>query len=188
LETLFNYLTLDISNNQLTGPIPFELLSLPQLTLVDLSHNLLSGFELRNETQLTSPVVGENQLTRLDLSANKLRGQIPNSVFNLKNLETLDLSNNYLTGIVEFDEFVTLKNLTTLDISGNQLSEFPNFLRNQHELEYLNLSNNTIHGHVPEWMWNTSTTSLKFLDLSNNLLTGFSQHPIFLPWTSLQVS
>jgi Leucine-rich repeat (LRR) protein len=67
---------------------------------------------------------------------------------------------------------------------------FPNFLRNQHELEYLNLSNNKIHGQVPEWMWNTSNTSstnLQILDLSNNFLTGFGHHPIFLPWTRLQV-
>ncbi|XP_059449543.1 receptor-like protein 7 [Corylus avellana] len=127
------------------------------------------------------------QLAGLDLSANKLHGQISNSVFKLKNLEFLDLSNNYLTCIVEFDEFVTLINLTTLDIFSNQLSEFSNFLRNQHELKYLNLSNNKIHGHFPEWMWNTSTTSLKFLDLSNNFLTVFGQHPIFPPWTRLQV-
>ncbi|XP_059449545.1 receptor-like protein 7 [Corylus avellana] len=157
LGNLVQLFDLDISNNQLTGPVPSSIVNLPQLYLVDLSYNLSNA--------------------GLDLSANKLHGQISNSVFKLKNLEFLDLSNNYLTSI----------NLTTLDIFSNQLSEFPNFLRNQHELKYLNLSNNKIHGHFPEWMWSTSTTSLKFLDLSNNFLTVFGQHPIFPPWTRLQV-
>jgi hypothetical protein len=139
--------------------------------------------------------------------------QISNTIFNLKNLENLDLSDNYFNGIVKLDEFFKLKNLFTLHTSGNQLSlltndqfsanatlqsfgslgfsscnlsEFPNFLRNQHELEHLNLSNNKIHGQVPEWMWNTSTRSLRVLDLFNNFLTTFGQHPIFLPWTHLQ--
>jgi hypothetical protein len=84
---------------------------------------------------------------------------------------------------VEFDEFVKLEHLNTLDIAGNELllltkeananathqnfvalgfsscnlSEFLNF---QHELEYLNMSNNKIRGQVPEWMWTTSTKIL----------------------------
>jgi Leucine-rich repeat (LRR) protein len=203
LENLFQLSFLDISHNKLTGRISFELVNLPQLDLVDLSYNLLSGemhFGLKNNTSLTAIVLSNNwltgpvtfgpmnitQLVKLDLSANKLHGQISNSVFNLKNLESLDLSKNYLDGIVEFDEFVKVPVLYSLDISGNQLSEFPNFLRNQHELEYLNLSNNKIHGQVPEWMWNTSSTSLQILDLSKNFLTGFGHYPIFLPWTRLR--
>ncbi|XP_062150459.1 receptor like protein 22-like [Alnus glutinosa] len=157
-------------------------------------------------------LMNETQLIDINLNNNQLTGQISNSLFNLKNLEFLDLSENYLKGIVEFDEFVMLKYLTFWDISGKELllltketnanatrqdfiglgfsscnlSKFSNFLRNQHELKYLNLSNNKIHGQVPEWMWNTSTTNLEILDLSNNFLIGFGQHSVFLPWISLE--
>ncbi|XP_062153922.1 receptor-like protein 7 [Alnus glutinosa] len=193
-----------LSDNLLSGEMHFELINETQLIALDLSNNRLTGPITFVTTNLT-------QLLFLDLAANKLHGQISNSIFNLKNLEALDLSENYLNGIVQFDEFVKLNYFTSLDISGNELllltketdanatrqnfvalgfsscnlSVFPNFLRNQHELEYLNMSNNMIHGQVPEWMWNTSTKSLQYLDLSNNFLIGFGQHSFFLPWTSL---
>jgi Leucine-rich repeat (LRR) protein len=121
----------------------------------------------------------------LDLSANKIHGQISNTIFYQESLEFLDLSENYINGIAEFDEFGSSTTLTFVDISSNQLTEFPKFLKNQLQLEYLNLSNNKIHGQVPEWMWNTK--SLVIFDLSNNLLTGFWQDPIFLEGYSLQV-
>lgn len=206
LLNLPQLLDIYFSYNLFSGEMHFKLMNETQLNTLDLSNNQLTG-------PITFVLTNLTQLRFLDLSANKLHGQISNSVFNLKNLEFLDLSDNYLNGIVEFDEFVKLNYLTSLDLSGNELllvtkehdanatrqnfivlgfsscnlSKFPNFLRNQHGLGYLNLSNNKIHGQVPEWMWNISTTSLKFLDLSNNLLTGFSQHPIFLPWISLRV-
>jgi hypothetical protein len=183
----------------------FRLINETQLIFFDLSNNWLAGPVTFVPTNLT-------QLRFLDLAANEFHGQISNSFFNPKNFEVLDLSENYLNGIVEFDEVVKLKYFYTLDISGNELllltketnanatrqdffalgfsscnlSGFPNFLRKQHESEYLNLSNKKIHGQVPEWMLNTSTKSLRTLDLSNNFLIGFGQHPIFFfPWTSL---
>ncbi|XP_062150418.1 receptor-like protein 7 [Alnus glutinosa] len=193
-----------LSNNLLSVEMHFELLNETQLIALDLSSNRLTGSITFVPTNLT-------QLCFLDLSANEFHGQVSNSLFNLKNLVVLDLSENYLNGIVEFDEFVKLNYLTVLDISGNELllvttetdanatrqnfvalgfsscnlSEFPNFLRNQDQLVYLNMSNNKIHGQVPEWMWNTSFISLGFLDLSNNFLKGFGQHPFFLPNATL---
>ena len=179
LGNLVELVIVDISHNQLTGPIPFGLLNLPQLQTLDLKSNQLSG-------PVTFRHIDLPQLYDLDLSANKIHGQISNTIFSLESLVFVDLSENYINGIAEFDEFDGLKRLTQLDISRNQLTEFPKFLRNQIELDYLNLSNNKIHGQVPEWMWNTGN-NLQFLDLSNNLLTGFWQDPIFLVADYLQV-
>jgi Leucine-rich repeat (LRR) protein len=195
----------DLHHNLLSGEMDFGLMNETRLNSLDLSNNNLTGRVIFGPMNLT-------QLFVLKLAANKFHGQISNSFSNLKKLEFLDLSHNYLNNIVDFNEFVKLEYLTTLDISGNQLSllaketnanstlhnfrvlgfsscnlsEFPNFLRNQHVLEYLNLSHNKIHGQVPEWMWNTSTSTLGVLDLSYNFLTSFGQHPIILLGTSLE--
>jgi Leucine-rich repeat (LRR) protein len=150
------------------------------------------------------------QLTFLALSENRLHGSIPQSISRLVNLENLDLAYNHLSGTVEFDLFLKLKNLKGLQLSGNKislltkpstnatlpkfeilrlgscdLSEFPDFLRNQDELGYLDLSDNKIHGQIPKWMWNLSKETLWSLELSSNSLTGFDQLPVFLPWTNL---
>ncbi|XP_059449542.1 receptor-like protein 6 [Corylus avellana] len=180
-----------LEENLLSGELHFGLMNETQLEAINLSNNQLTGPVTFGPMNLT-------QLLFLDLSTNKLHGQISNSVFNFKNLQVLYLSENYLNGIVEFAEFVKLKHLIALDISGNQLSlltketsanatlqkfqvlgfsscnlsKFPNFLRDQDELVFLNLSNNKIHGQVPEWMWNKSTASLQVLDLESNSLQG----------------
>jgi Leucine-rich repeat (LRR) protein len=152
-----------LSDNLLSGEMHFELLNETQLIALELSNNRLTG-------SITFVPMNLTQLGFLDLSANEFHGQVSNSLFNFKNLVVLDLSENYLNGIVEFDEFVKLNYLTILDISGNELllvttetdanatrqnfvalgfsscnlSEFPNFLRNQDHLEYLNMSNNKL--------------------------------------------
>ena len=152
------------------------------------------------------------QLFHLDLSFNKLHGPIPSSVIQLKNLEFLHLFQNHLSGTVELDMFAKLKNLTKLHLSLNyitflsktspnttvqkfkhiglascNLSEFPDFLREQDELEFVDLAYNHIHGLVPKWMWNTSKENLGFVNFSHNFLTGFDQmHDVF-PWPRLGI-
>ncbi|PRQ35765.1 putative leucine-rich repeat domain, L domain-containing protein [Rosa chinensis] len=80
----------------------------------------------------------------------------------------------------------SIPRLEYLGLGSCNIREFPNFLRYQDTLFYLNLSWNGMHGQVPKWMWNTSRESLEFLDISHNLLSGFDQPPVVLPWVELE--
>ncbi|XP_075645260.1 receptor-like protein 7 [Castanea sativa] len=193
-----------ICNFNLNSQIPY-LANLTQLGFLRLSSNQLTG-------PIPSWLMNLTQLFHLDLSFNKLHGPIPSSVIQLKNLEFLHLFQNDLSGTVKLDMFAKLKNLTKLHLSLNyitflsktspnttvqkfkhiglascNLSEFPDFLREQDELEFVDLAYNHIHGLVPKWMWNTSKENLGFVNFSHNFLTGFDQmHDVF-PWPRLGI-
>ncbi|KAF8364631.1 hypothetical protein HHK36_033397 [Tetracentron sinense] len=199
--TNLNYLGL--YSNHLTGPIPSCLSYFSNLTFLDLGYNSLSG-------EIPSSLFTLASLQVLYLDQNKLHGPIPNSISKLRNLETLFLSSNNLSGIVELNTFLKLKNLTYLDLGSNGLSlittvhtdsdfpkfqylylsscnisEFPDFLRNQTELSQLDLSNNKIHGKIPKWIWNVGNKTLSYLNLSHNFLQGFDQPSTISPWPKL---
>src|SRR5213080_448559 len=79
---------------------------------------------------------------KLDLSFDQTKRterltEIPPEVFELKDLETLDLSKNALTSIP--DSIFKLPRLTSLNLSGNRLVTIPGFLVQLEQLEDLNL-------------------------------------------------
>ncbi|KAK4582392.1 hypothetical protein RGQ29_025533 [Quercus rubra] len=88
--TLFT--SIDLSCNNLDGPIPEELGELKSLLVLNLSHNALSGH--------IPPFMGNlTQLESLDLSSNNLTGEIPMQFEDgLTFLEVLNLSFNQLVG------------------------------------------------------------------------------------------
>ena len=67
------------------------------------------------------------------------------------------------------------------------LRHFPNFLRKQDQLQWLDLSYNNIRGQIPKWVWNTSKETLTFVNFSHNFLTGFDQHMDNFPWPQLRI-
>ncbi|CAL5415838.1 unnamed protein product [Camellia sinensis] len=75
----------------------------------------------------------------------------------------------------------TLTNFETMRLASCNLSEFPNFLREQAILRFLDLSNNKIHGEFPKWLFNVGRDSLHNLNLSHNFLTSLER----LPWKNL---
>ncbi|KAL7217803.1 hypothetical protein ACSBR2_011106 [Camellia fascicularis] len=189
-----------LSGSNLNGQIPDSLGNMSQLTHLYLSSNQLIG-------TILSSLVALPSLVEIDLSNNKLQGPIPGLVYELQNLTGLWLSSNNLSGVVELDKLLNLKYLSYLDLSYNDLSlninnsvnstlttfdtiglascnlsEFPNFLREQARLRTLDLSNNEIHGEVPKWLFNVGKDSLYNLNLSHNFLTSLEH----LPWKNLQ--
>ncbi|XP_063943839.1 probable inactive receptor kinase At4g23740 isoform X2 [Daucus carota subsp. sativus] len=82
---------LSLRSNAISGPFPFDLLSLKNLTNLYLQLNSFSG-------PLPSNFSVWKNLVIVDLSNNGFNGSIPSSVSNLHNLQLLNLSNNKLTG------------------------------------------------------------------------------------------
>ncbi|PIN25577.1 Leucine-rich repeat protein [Handroanthus impetiginosus] len=82
---------IDLSNNNLIGEIPRELISLVGLIALNLSGNNLVGSIPRDIDQLKN-------LNFLDLSKNNLSGGIPSTLAQLSHLGVLDLSFNNLSG------------------------------------------------------------------------------------------
>ncbi|KAK7860047.1 receptor-like protein 47, partial [Quercus suber] len=65
----------------------------------------------------------------------------------------------------------TFQKFKSLELGSCNLSDFPKFLRNQDQLEVLDLSQNNIHGQIPKWISNLSIDTLLILCMSENSLT-----------------
>ncbi|KAK9676798.1 hypothetical protein RND81_11G101800 [Saponaria officinalis] len=109
-----------------------------------------------------------DQLRVLSFKSNNISTQIPNNFSKLINLKSLYLNNNHFTG--KFPNSLTsLHRLKTIVLSNNNLSgEIPPSIVNLPRLYLLYLENNKFVGQIPE----LNQTSLKFLNVSGNLLSG----------------
>ncbi|XP_022760150.1 probably inactive leucine-rich repeat receptor-like protein kinase At2g25790 [Durio zibethinus] len=173
-------MSLDFSYNNFSGEIPSSLANLTQLVYLSLStksfdHGTLSW--IGKQTNLTDLDLSNTNLTgnltelsEMKFQENILSGSIPESIFQLENLELLYLQRNQLTGILKLDSFLELKNLTRLQLSGNYLSllnnEVPAVLP-WSSLEVFNLACNMFHGSLPH----PPPTISSYL-VSNNSLSG----------------
>ncbi|KAL7194619.1 hypothetical protein ACSBR1_034947 [Camellia fascicularis] len=96
----------------------------------------------------------------IDLSSNKLTGEIPSNITRLVGLVAMNFSRNRLTGPMPAD-IGDLKLLESLDLSRNQLSRgIPISLSNLNFLSHLDLSDNNLSGRIP------LSTQLQSLDNS----------------------
>ncbi|MEO7838870.1 MAG: COR domain-containing protein [Anaerolineales bacterium] len=104
-------------------------------------------------------------LTSLDLSGNRL-STLPESITHLQNLTTLNLSDNQLSTIPQSID--KLSNLRYLVLSRNQLGPTPETIPHLRKLTTLYLSYNQLTA-LPESI--TQLQDLTFLDLSENQLS-----------------
>ncbi|XP_052620884.1 receptor-like protein EIX2 [Lactuca sativa] len=91
LSTLKLVKSIDLSSNNLTGQIPYQITNLSDLIALNFSMNALSG-------EIPQHIGEMKKLLTVDLSRNNLSGRIPSSMSQMSLLNDLDLSFNNLSG------------------------------------------------------------------------------------------
>ncbi|GKV21719.1 hypothetical protein SLEP1_g31673 [Rubroshorea leprosula] len=175
---LTNIKVLDFSNNSLSGNIPWCIHNMTALTrresLVD--EGRLARTALFDKASIvwkgTEYEFGKNlwHLRLIDLSSNKLTGEIPQQICSLFELVQLNLSRNQLTGRIPKD-IGQIRSLESLDLSGNKLSgQLPLSMSQLSFLNTLNLSNNNFYGRIPSSTQLQSFSAYAFI--GNSALCG----------------
>ncbi|TVU30657.1 hypothetical protein EJB05_22288, partial [Eragrostis curvula] len=127
-----------------------------------------------------SPHLGNlTRLRVLDLSDNKLEGEIPPSLGDCLALHNLNLS----TGTIP-SSMGQLSKLDVLNIRKNNISGLiPSSFANLTVLTFFSISVNYVHGNIPQWLGNL--TMLTELNIAGNMMSGHVP-PIFSKLTSLE--
>jgi len=132
--------SLDLSANDLSGPLDASIQHLTSLNLLDLSFNTLTGPVPDIFDKLPS-------LTCLNLSGNYLTGLLPQTLSSLMDLQELKLYNNQFTGAIPLFP-LGLPKLRTVNLSQNLLTSGLNNFNTCAKLETLNLSQNGLKDHL----------------------------------------
>lgn len=119
----------------------------------------LSNYGLK---EIPEEVFELKNLKKLILRNNKIKN-IPAEIEKLNRLETLDLSGNNIS--LFYAKICSLKNLKTLNLNNNQLKNTPLQLTNLKKLRSIHLSNNRFR-QIPSNIF--SLHNLRELDISNN--------------------
>ncbi|KAF3595765.1 hypothetical protein DY000_02020920 [Brassica cretica] len=189
------------SSNLFTGSVPASLFQISSLTHIYLEDNQFSDIlGLENISMLPNL-----QYLFLHSKSFKICSPVDFNVFSsLKQLVGLALSSIPLStaNITSDSDFSS--QFRYVYLSGCNITEFPEFIRDQRNLDSLDLSNNNIKGQLPDWLWRQE--ELQVVKLSNNSLSGFDgslkvvtgsqinvldlssnafQGPLFIPSTSI---
>ncbi|GKV47924.1 hypothetical protein SLEP1_g54774 [Rubroshorea leprosula] len=132
LKTQRNFIFLNISANRISNGIPIWFSTLPSTAL---------GIEYHYENLTFQRTI--------DLSSNKLTGEIPVQISSLFEMHQLNLSRNHLIGRIPPD-IGQIRQLESLDLSHNRLSgRLPLSMSQLYSLSKLDLSYNNISGRIP---------------------------------------
>jgi Leucine-rich repeat (LRR) protein len=153
---------LNLSQNNITGPLPAALSKLKCLTQLSLQSNKLTG-------TIPDAIGGLFNLRKLSLSNNGFSGSIPYTFRTLVNLVECDLSNNKLVGSLPY----TLKEMSSLeilDVHSNLLVDIHPDVAKMPKLKALLASHNKLYARLSPDIGNLPT--LERLDLQDNKIPG----------------
>ncbi|GJT57886.1 putative non-specific serine/threonine protein kinase [Tanacetum coccineum] len=152
---LSNLHILDLAHNSLTGSIPHCFGELHGMMELPSSYANLESFNYNgNVMQVLKGVTLEYSkmwtlVSNMDLSSNKLVGDIPQELTALIGLLGLNLSHNDLNGVIP-KGIGNMTSLFSIDLSANILTgTIPQSMATLNFLSHLNLSNNNLSGRIP---------------------------------------
>ncbi|CAI9288951.1 unnamed protein product [Lactuca saligna] len=179
---------LDLGSNLFTGNAPFSALEFANLSYFNVSNNEFEGqiqpiqtcseklevFDVAGngfQGEIPMSIVSQcSGLKVLNMAYNRLNGQIPVEISNLKRISVIKLGNNSITGEIP-EEFGSIELLQVLDLHNLDLNGgIPDSLSSCRFLLELDVSGNSLQGRIPESFYNMS--NLRILDLHKNDLNG----------------
>ncbi|KAL6615521.1 hypothetical protein ACP70R_037791 [Stipagrostis hirtigluma subsp. patula] len=194
LKNLCSLRELRLSSNGINQDLSDFLDELPpcswsKLQVLDLSLTNVSG-------EIPNWINRWTDLGVLQLSSNRLLGSVPLEIGMLSKLDTLLLDGNQFNGSISEEHLASLVNLKYLDLSYNSLhmminlnwippfklqmayftrckmgSHFPLWLKGQHDVIILDISDAGIVDNLPDWFW-TVFSNVVYLNISCNQING----------------
>ncbi|XP_026454085.1 receptor-like protein 33 [Papaver somniferum] len=161
---------LDVSFNNLSGPVPPCMRSMARLRVLNLRRNSLSG-QIPHVWRSQGSIPPDDfnsypescDLRTFNLNENKFEGKLPSSLANCTMLEVLDVGNNQLSG------------------------GFPSWLGSMPELRVLVLQNNRFQGPLGNGGTECNLAMLQIIDISSNNFSGVLPKECFSSWKTMMV-
>ena len=179
---LVNLEELILSQNNFSGELPQNIGLLSKLKQLECSNNLLTG-------EIPTSICDLVNLERLDfgnadmlidgsplLTKNKIEGEIPINIGNLKKLESFNINKNEIGGIIP-KSIIKLTNLGSFNADNNKIKgNIPENVGNLKKLKTFSISRNNIEGNIPEEF--ADLPELQNLMVNNNRLHGLIPHKV----------
>jgi len=161
---------MDATLNAFTGTIPDTMFELTELSHLDLKANQLTG-------SLPDKFNRLSDLKFIYLSKNQFTGSLPSSLGGsvpmMSNVKIISLTENQFTGPIPDTWYGGLPNLETLDITDNSLTgNLSPEIKNWGSLRVLFMDKNRFSGMLPSELSTENMPGLKSIFMSDNNFTG----------------
>ncbi|KAF9665288.1 hypothetical protein SADUNF_Sadunf16G0107100 [Salix dunnii] len=170
----------EVSNNKFTGEILKAFCNLASLSVLELSHNNLSG--------KLPPCLGNKSSTILvlNLGDNSFSGDIPETFISGCSLTVVDFNQNKLEGKIP-RSLANCTKLEILNLEQNKINDvFPSWLGILPDLRVLILRSNRLHGVIGKPKNNVEFPRVQIVVLSHNRFKGNLPLEYFRNWTAMK--